>query len=253
MSLYNKVSKPIPNLLFFDVEGLGGEGEFDVFGFEGAHDVEVDFLVDFEEKPIIRGCEPVKNQDVQGAIVEFGEINSRGRIGIAVDLFDVGEDFFDILKSFFDFVGGGVVGDADVEGAFNGWSFADVFDHIVRDFTVGNGDDMAVEGADTSGSKADFFDGTVETADADAITDSERSIGEDTDRTEEVGDGVLGGQSKGETTDTGGGEDGADILIENIIGDIKRCNDRDKYTQAFTDDRDEHSFESGFRQGEPFF
>ena len=80
--------------VFFEIEGLGGKGELDSFGFEMFHDCEINPFVNFLIEPPVRRFDPVNDEDVQRAVIEVAEVYTRGIIRVSVHFRCVGQDVF---------------------------------------------------------------------------------------------------------------------------------------------------------------
>ena len=201
------------------MDGADGEGNFDAFLAEAFEDAFAHFVLDQilidELGNLADDCE------VDGRIAEardeadggrrFGEeAGNDARAGVGFFKEDAFDDF-------------GVVIVADADGDEKGHAaFGQV---VVRDddlgeFGVGNDDQVVGEGADGGGSPADVRDEAFLAGfELDVVAEADLAGEGDVEAGEEVGQGVLQGESDGDTADAEGGEDGGDGDVEGIEED----------------------------------
>jgi len=115
-----------PAIVLSQIGGAGRKREFDSFGFEGAHNLQVYFFTEFHKLPVIRGKIPVYHHNVQGGVVELIENDPRRKVRLHA--FVVVENTLDNRQGLFDLFGRCIIRNGDVCQASDGRTLSDVFD-----------------------------------------------------------------------------------------------------------------------------
>ena len=92
---------------------------------------------------------PINGKEIEGTVVKIIKIDAWRVIGIHAGV--ISKDFFHNAFGFVNFFERSLVGNADIEDASDVGALGDVPDGFVREFTVGYGNQVALEGADAGG------------------------------------------------------------------------------------------------------
>ncbi len=117
------------------------------------------------------------------------------------------DDLLDQLDGAGDLLDRRVEREVEVEASSDVGPGADVLQTLGHDLGVGDRDQVAVEGADSSESKADRLDRTEVALEADQVAQGKGLVGVNRQRREQVLERVLGGQGHGQSDDAQPGQD----------------------------------------------
>lgn len=155
---------------------------------EAAEDFQVDLRLGVED--VGAGFDVVDEEGIEREIAEGVERCQDVFLHVVV----LCGDLFDEFQCLLDAGVVRVVCEPQVEHHFPRGFGRNVFDGVLCECGVGNGDCAAFQRFESSAAQSDFRDDAVKSADPDPFIDAEWFVHQDRDAAEQVGDGVLGGQ-----------------------------------------------------------
>ena len=120
---------------------------------------------------------------------------------------------------------------------------------------IGDGDQVALQGADAGGAQTHLLNGAIGPPHYDAVAHFKGLVHEEHEGAKEVFEGILGRQSQGKTANAQAGKNGSDGFVAEDRGDLDECQNHNGDSQALSHHWSEHVIQLAFRRpgerGEP--